>query len=133
MSKQKIELTFGGVKHTFDCVANQNPMVRVFIDTSPGAMVHANRITEQYRPSANANSGTRFTTRLSLPVPAVLNGNSPSGYAVPDKAIGENRCIIQSDISKFATSEQVTDFAEAVKAYVNSPEFTKMLTSQLMC
>lgn len=133
MSKQKIELSFGGVEHTFDCVANQNPMVRVFIDTSPGAMVHANRITEQYRPSANANTGTRFTTRLSLPVPAVLSGTSPTGYAVPDKALGENRCIIQSDISKFANTEQVAEFAEAVKAYVNSPEFTTMLTTQLMC
>lgn len=133
MSKQKIELTFGGVKHTFDCVANQNPMVRVFVDTSPGTMVHANRITEQYRPSDNANAGTRFTTRLSLPVPAVLVGSSPSGYAVPPKAIGENRCIIQADISKFANPTQVTAFTEAVKAYVNSAEFTAMLTKQLMC
>lgn len=133
MSKQKIMLSFGGVEHTFDCVANQNPLVRVFIDTSPGAMVLANRITEQYRASDNANTGTRFTTRMTLPVPAVLSGASSTGYAVPDKAIGENRSIIQVDISKFADVNQVNALVDATKAYVNSNEFEAMLKSQLMC
>lgn len=133
MSKQKIELTFGGSAHEFDCVANQNPLVRVFIDTSPGPLVLANRITEQYRMSDNSNTGTRFITRMSLPVAASVTEHSPTGYAMPEKALGENRAIIQADLSKFATVEQVDAFVEAVTAYVAAPAFATMLKSQIMC
>lgn len=133
MSKQKIELTFDGKLHTFNCVANQNPLVRVFLDTSPGPMVLANRITEQFRLSDNSNAGTRLISRISLPVAAALSANSPTGYVLPQKAAGENRAIIQVDISKFSDRDQVDSFAEAIQAYVASDEFITMISTQMMC
>lgn len=133
MSKQKIELTVAGVTHTYNCVANQNPMVRVFIDTSPGAVVLANRISEQYRASSTANDGTRFTMRLSSPVPASIAGSDAAGYTPAPKAVGTNGMILNLNISKFATPEQVAEFSALVQAYVASPEFTQMVTTQLMC
>lgn len=133
MSKQKIELTANGVTHTFYCVANQNPMVRVFIDTSPGAVVLANRISEQYRASSANNDGTRFTTRLSLPVPASIAGSDAAGYTPASKAVGANSMILNMNISKFATPAQVAEFTALVQAYVASDEFSQMMTTQLMC
>lgn len=133
MSKQKIELTVAGVTHTFDCVANQNPMVRVFIDTSPGAVVLANRISEQYRASSANNDGTRFTMRMSLPVPASIAGSDAAGYTPAPKAVGTNTMILNMNVSKFATPAQVAEFTALVQAYVASSEFSQMVTTQLMC
>lgn len=133
MSKQKIELTFGGQLHEFNCAANANPLVRLFIDTSPGPIALSNRITEQYRAGDNQNDGTRFTTRISLPVPAVISGGTAGGFVPDAKASGQNRGIITVDISKHATSSQVADFVDALQEYVASTEYRAMLISQLMC
>lgn len=133
MSKQKIELTFGGQLHAFNCAANQNPLVRLFIDTSPGPIALANRITEQYRAGSNLNEGTRFTTRISLPVPAIVSGSAADGYVPDAKASGQNRAIVTVDISKYANLSQVEDFVDALQAYVASTEYRAMLVSQLMC
>lgn len=133
MSKNKIDLTFGGSTHSFLCVANQNPLVRVFIDTSPGAMILANRISEQFRAAEPSNDGTRITARLSLPVPALINGSDSGGYVPTEKSVGQNRAIITCDISKFSSPEQVEEFVDALQAYVASAEYRAMLVSQLMC
>lgn len=133
MSKQKIELTFGGQLHEFNCAANENPMVRLFIDTSPGPLALANRVTEQYRAGSVRNDGTRFTTRLTLPVPAIISGGTVAGYVPDAKAAGQNRAIVTVDISKYADLDQVTAFVDALQDYVASAEYRAMLISQLMC
>lgn len=131
MSRSPISVVTPDRTFVFRPIAGPNPMISQYVDTSNGAAVLFDRLGVELRPASAGNDGTRVTHRLNLPIPAVIADGNAQGYVATPKAAGENRAVLALSISKFSSSEQTEEFADALVAYVSLPEFKQILLDQL--
>lgn len=131
MSRSNISVVTPDRTFVFKPIAGPNPMISQYVDTSNGAAVLFDRLGIELRPASANNDGTRITHRLNLPIPAVVADGNAQGYVATPKALGENKAVLALSISKFSSSEQTEEFADALIAYVALPEFKQILLDQL--
>lgn len=132
MSRSNIVVTTPERVFTFRPIVGPNPMISQYVDIHNGAAVLFDRLGIELRPSAAGNDGTRVVHRLNLAVPAIVASGNAQGYVSAPKLAGENKAVLNIAISKLSTLSQVTEFCDAVQAYVASDVFRQSILDQLI-